>query len=83
MRAEEFKDKLEDFLHETVGASWQWLKEDEQDDTLIIKSLCVWGFDEPCEEFVNSMDHSEYKPHTKTIPRCNDQENIRRIKEGK
>ena len=33
-----------------------------------------------CEEFVNSMDHSEYKPHTKTIPRCNDQENIRRIR---
>ncbi len=50
MRAEEFKDKLEDFLHETVGKDWQWLKEDEQDDTLIIKSLYVWGFDELKEE---------------------------------
>ena len=44
--AEEFKDKLEDFLHETVGKSWQWLKEDEGEGSLIIKSLCVWDLEE-------------------------------------
>ena len=50
MKAEEFKDKLEDFLHETVGKDWEWLGEDVIDETLIIKSLIVWGFDEPKEE---------------------------------
>tara|TARA_R100000781_G_C4055824_1_gene119329 strand:- start:44 stop:202 length:159 start_codon:yes stop_codon:yes gene_type:complete len=50
MKAEEFKDKLEDFLNQTVGKSWQWLKEDEQDNTLIIKSLCVWDLEFEEEE---------------------------------
>ena len=50
MKATEFKDKLEDFLHETVGKSWQWLKEDEQDDTVIIKSLCVGNLEFEEEE---------------------------------
>ena len=50
MKAEEFKDKLEDFLHQTVGKSWQWLKEDEGEGSLIIKSLCVWDLEEEKEE---------------------------------
>ena len=52
MKAEEFKDKLEDFLHETVGKSWEWLKEDEGEGSLIIQSLCVWDleFEEEEEE---------------------------------
>ena len=46
MTALQFKDKLEDFLHETVGASWQWLGEDEGEYGLMIESLCVWNLDE-------------------------------------
>ena len=47
--ANEFRNKLEDFLNRTVGESWDWFGEDEGENSLSIRTLSVWGLEEEKE----------------------------------
>tara|TARA_B100001094_G_C17684069_1_gene554797 strand:+ start:399 stop:557 length:159 start_codon:yes stop_codon:yes gene_type:complete len=50
MTADEFMDKLADWLQETVGPSWRWNKSHNDGSELYISSLSIWDLNEPKEE---------------------------------
>ena len=44
MTTEEFLDKLETFLHDTVGENWFFDWRGDEDESIDFRSFYVWGF---------------------------------------
>jgi len=56
MTTEEFLDKLEIFLHDTVGENWKFDWRGDEENSIDFRSFYVWGFKYEPED-----DEEEYE----------------------
>ena len=50
MEKEKFMSKLENFLQETIGDTWEILNTDITDDSIYIKGITVWNLKDSNDE---------------------------------